>query len=143
MSSILSKPNFYKDLAFLSATPEEYILQDKLITNIPTMYELKLIRERMFLSDPLLYKGWRANSHTKCIDSPNYPCGMKWRGGEAGNAPEWKIRRARENANELLHDEGYLAPLYYMERCNVCNEFVNRFDMNKYYDDEDTRAYCK
>ena len=138
---MLNKPEFYKDLAFLNATPEEYTLQCKLITKIPTMYGLKLLKERMFFSDPLLYK--RGNSHTKHIDSPNYPCGMKWRGGEAGNAPEWKIRRARENTNERLHDEGYLAPLYYMERCNVCNEFVNRFDMNKYYNDEDTMAYCK
>ena len=40
--SMLNKPEFYKDLAFLNATPAEYALQGKLITKIPTMYGLKL-----------------------------------------------------------------------------------------------------
>jgi len=134
--SMLNKPEFYKDLAFLNATPEEYTLQGKLITKIPTMYGLKLLKERMFFSDPLLYK--RGNSHTKHIDSPNYPCGMKWRGGEAGNAPQWKIKHARYNVNKQLHELGYLAPLYYMERCNECNQFTINYDMKFYL-----KVYCQ
>ena len=134
--SMLNKPEFYKDLAFLNATPEEYTLQGKLITKIPTMYGLKLLKERMFFSDPLLYK--RGNSHTKHIDSPTYPCGMKWRGGEAGNAPQWKIKHARYNVNKQLHELGYLAPLYYMERCNECNQFTINYD-TKFY----LKVYCQ
>jgi len=110
----------------------------KLITKIPTMYELKNVKDNMFFSDPLLYKGWRANSHTKHIDSPNYPCGMKWRGGQAGIAPQWKINKARYNVNTQLYNEGYLAKLYYTERCDECYQFVNNYDMN-----EDTRIYCE
>ena len=90
----------------------------------------------MFFSDPLLYK--RGNSHTKHIDSPNYPCGMKWRGGEAGNAPQWKIKHARYNVNIQLHELGYQAPLYYMERCNECNQFSNNYDLKFYL-----KVYCQ
>ena len=137
MSSILNKPNFYKDLAFLDITPDDIRwykdnLDGRLLSKIIKRRYLRHKTYDLFLD--IMDKEYP--NHVKYYPRKMLRTGCLY-------PQEWKIRVVNKMVDTLLNKLGYLTPLYYDERCNVCNEFVNRFDMNKYYDDEDTRAYCK
>lgn len=132
MTGILSKPEFYKDLSFLGITSKEslhqsWVLEGKLITKITTMSKLKAMKHDMYFGHRILY-----GIHTKTLRRRGGEVIMKYRGGEAGNVRNFlhKHERVERDINYQLHKKGYLAPLYFIERCQDCNEFTNDYDNN-------------
>jgi len=141
MMKILDKPEFYKEFAFMSCTPQEMEDQGKLLTKFINREESYKIEEKLFWTSRILRNYTKSIPDHHNIQLSLHPIGYKWRGGQAGNVPRKKIGWAKEYARAEMVKLGYRAPLYYGKICRL-HGYENNYEFNKEIK-QTLEVYCK